>query len=145
MRFRPITLALALALVACAGVLAAQVPTPEEVSREVAVLVLLGLGATGSVVQQGVKRLLTPYDAAPAWVKGVVNMLWGFGLAWLGGAVPWLAALLPSDPGALSTAVYGLLLGLVMAGVHSVKRILQRPDATGQEPEPPVMMSARGR
>ena len=141
MRFRPVSF-LALALVACAGVLAAQAPTPEEVSREVAVLVLLGLGAAGSAVQQAVKRLLVPFDRAPAWLKGVITMVWGVGLAWLAGAVPWLAALLPSDPGALSTAAYGLLLGLVMAGVHSVKRIVQRPDATGQEPAV-VLPSAR--
>src|SRR5918996_948362 len=129
MRFRPVSF-LALALVACAGVLAAQVPTPEQVSAELAALALLGLGAAGSAIQQGVKRLLTPYNAAPAWVKGVVNMLWGFGLAWLGGAVPWLAAAFPADPGALGSAVNGIILALVMAGIHSVKRIVQQPDAT---------------
>jgi hypothetical protein len=120
-------------LVVLAAGLGAQeaVPTTEEVAAEMAALLVTGLGLIGTALMQVVKRLLVPLDRAPAYVKGIVTLLWGVGLSGLAGVVPWLAAALPGDPSLLGTAINGVMLAAVMAGLHSFKKIIERPEATG--------------
>jgi hypothetical protein len=114
------------ALLLAVAVLALQAPTPDQVGGELAGVVITGLGGLGMLLEQLVKKyVVQPFDDAPPLVKGVVTLVWGLALAWLGAKVPVVAQALPADPGALGTAINGVLLTLVMMGVHGAKKLVE--------------------
>lgn len=120
----------ALMAVLLIGLAQTQAPTPEQVSGEIAALIVIGLGALGSAIAQAVKRAVTPLNNASATIKMVVIFGWGLGLAWVTSKVPWLGHALPADPTLLGDAVNGLLLTAIMTGVHSIQKVIQKPAST---------------
>ena len=101
-----------------------QAPTPDQVSAELAGLLMLGLGALSSVLYQFVKKVLTPLTNASPVVKAIISLVWGYGVAWISGRVPALGQILPADPSLLGDAVNGLLLWAVMQGAYNVKKLI---------------------
>lgn len=107
-----------------------QAPTPTDVGQEASALVVVGLGALGSAMEQMVKKAVAPFDNASPLVKSMVTLVWGFGLAWLAGRVPWLAAQLPASPSGLGVATNGILMTLTMMGLHKIKQVVAPPPVT---------------
>lgn len=120
-------LAVAFLLLVWTAAVAAQTPSSplDQVGAEIGQLIALGLGAIASLITQGTKRLLSPLELAPAWVKQIVALGWALFVAWLANRVPMLAQLLPGDPTLLPTAVVGLVAWAAALGAHAIKKAIE--------------------